>query len=145
MLNEDGSVAKHDAKVTSHDHVLVHGVLNSGAVFSINVRGGGQFKNQPTVDWRIYGEKGEIWVKAPNMQMQIFGGSSIQIHDFERDEVREVEFLKEQFDDMYPTHRNVARLYEAVAAEDNMAFCTFEQAVERHRFIEALYKQNEGV
>lgn len=142
VVNPDGSILKKDVKVTSYDHVMVHGKLDSGAVFSINVRGGNQFKDQPSVDWRIYGEKGEIWVKASNMHMQIFGGSSIHLHDFENDEVKEIKFLEEEFDDMYPIHRNVARLYEAVAAEDATAFCSFEQAVKLHRFIEALYKQN---
>lgn len=142
IINKDGSTAKKDFKVTSHDQILVHGKLNSGAVFSINVRGGNQFKDESGVDWRIYGEKGEIWVKALNMHMQIFGGTSIRLHDFEKDEVKEIDFLKEKFDDMYPIHRNVARLYEAVAAEDHAAFRTFEQAVKRHRFIDALYKHN---
>lgn len=71
VVNPDGSVVAKDHRVTSHDQVLVHGKLESGAVFSINVRGGKQFKDQPSVDWRIYGEKGEIWIKAPNMHMQI--------------------------------------------------------------------------
>jgi predicted dehydrogenase len=113
-------------------------------VFSINVRGGNPFKGEPSVDWRIYGDKGEIWVKAPNMHMQIFGGTSIHIHHFETDHAKEVEPLKEEFDDLYPINRNVARLYEAIAAEDTAAFCTFEQAVELHRFIDAIYKQNAG-
>lgn len=142
VINKDGSIAKKDVKVTSHDHILVHGNLSSGAVFSLNVRGGEPFKDESGVDWRIYGEKGEIWVKAVNMHMQIFGGTSIRLHDFEKDEVKDVELLKEEFDDMYPIHRNVARLYEAIAAKDRAAFCTFEQAVERHRFIDALYVQN---
>jgi len=142
IINKDGSTAKKDVKVTSHDQILVHGKLNSGAVVSINVRGGNQFKGESGVDWRIYGEKGEIWVKALNMHMQIFGGTSIRLHDFEKDEAKEIDFLREEFNDMYPIHRNVARLYKAVAAEDPAAFCTFEQAVERHRFIDALYKQN---
>jgi hypothetical protein len=76
------------------------------------------------------------------MHMQIFGGTSIRVHDFEKNEAKEVEFLKGEFDDMYPIHRNVARLYEAIAVEDRAAFCTFEQAVERHRFNDALYMQN---
>lgn len=142
IINKDGSTAKKDIKVTSHDQILVHGKLNSGAVFSINVRGGDQFKGESGVDWRIYGEKGEVWVKALNMHMQIFGGTSICHHNFEKDEVEEIDFLEEEFNDMYPIHRNVARLYEAVAAADPAAFCTFEHAVKRHRFIDALYKQN---
>lgn len=76
------------------------------------------------------------------MHMQISGGTSIQLHDFEKDEKTEVEFMKEAFSEMPPMTRNVARLYEAIAAEDASAFCTFEQAVERHRFVDALYKQN---
>lgn len=58
IVNADGSIAKKDLKATSHDHVLVHGNLQSGAVFSINVRGGKPFKDEPSVDWRVYGEKG---------------------------------------------------------------------------------------
>lgn len=76
------------------------------------------------------------------MHMQIYGGTSIHLHDFEKDTVEEVQFLSEDLHEMPPIHRNVARLYEAVAAGDRTAFMTFEQAVERYRFIDALYKQN---
>lgn len=143
VVNPDGSVAK-TVKQTSHDQILIHGKLASGAVYSFAIRGGFQFKDTPGIDWRIYGEKGEIIIKAPNLHMQIFGGTSIDLHDFETDQVEKIDFLKETFDDYAPINRNVARLYEAVAAEDDSAFCTFERAVEHHRFLDTLYKQNEG-
>lgn len=50
IIQKDGSIAKKDVIVTSHDHVFVHGKLNSGAIFSIIVPGGNQFKDDSGVD-----------------------------------------------------------------------------------------------
>lgn len=103
------------------------------------------FKDAPGLEWNIYGEKGEIRIKAPNAHIQIYGATSIELHDFQSDKIEKIEPKKGTFADMYPTHRNVARVYEAIAAGDKSVLCDFEGAVKRHEFIGEVYKQNPGV
>ena len=124
---------------------MVHGTLESSAVLAATFRAGAPFKDAPGLEWNILGEKGEIRVKGPNAHIQIFGSTSIEIHDFETDKVEKVELRKGGFDELPPVHRNVARAYDAIAAGDKTVLCDFEGAVKRHEFIEEIYKQNPEV
>lgn len=123
---------------------MIQGTLESGAVMSVHIRGGPVFKDTPGLEWNIYGEKGEIRIKGPSTNIQTFSTSSIEIYDFETDKVEKIEFKKGTFDEMAPVPRNVARLYEAIAAGDKSILCDFEGAVKRHNFIEGMYSQNPG-
>ncbi|KAF3389834.1 Galactose/lactose metabolism regulatory protein GAL80 [Talaromyces pinophilus] len=60
IVEADGSVVKENAVKTTPDHVMIQGMLNSGAVLSATIRGGAPFKGSPGLEWSIYGEKGEI-------------------------------------------------------------------------------------
>ncbi|KAF2209825.1 hypothetical protein CERZMDRAFT_46197 [Cercospora zeae-maydis SCOH1-5] len=144
MVNADGTVQEKNVQVTSSDQLLLHGALENGAVFSMHVRGGPPFKGGPGMEWHIYGETGEMWIRGPNMHLQIYGGTSVRLHDFATDKVHEMPLLKEAFDEWLPIHRNVARVYEAIASGEtgNPTFCTFEQALENHRRIAEMYVQN---
>ncbi|KAJ5673385.1 NAD-binding Rossmann fold oxidoreductase family protein [Penicillium longicatenatum] len=145
LVDFDGSTVKENVKKTTPDHVLIQGTLNSGAVLSATTRGGMPFKDAPGMEWSIYGEKGEIRVKGPNAHIQIYGATSIELHDFQSDKVEKIEPVRGTFAEMPPTHRNVARVYEAISAGDKSVLCEFEGAVKRHEFIEEIYKQNAGV
>ncbi len=79
------------------DTVFLNGILKSGIPLSVSLRCGKPFKGQPGLDWRIYGEKGEI---------RITGGGpcigagdpdlKVEIHDFDKSEVEKVEWNNEQ-------------------------------------------------
>lgn len=83
----------------------------------------------------------EVRVTASNMHMQIYGTESIHLHNFARDTVDTIPFLAQGFDDCPTIHGNVARLYEAIAA-DVVDYCTFEQALGTHHLIGEMYAQN---
>lgn len=68
-------------------------------------------------------------------------GQSICLHDFVWDEVDAIPLLAEEFDDWPPFRRNVARQYEATAA-DAGDFRTFEEALGTHRLIAEMYSQD---
>lgn len=143
LLNKDGSIAVKDYPKTTDDTVLVHGIANNDAPVSINLRGGKAFKDTPGQDWRIYGEKGEIRLTASGPFLQIgYPNIKIAVHDFVSNEVEEIEIGKDLFDNFALPVRNVARVYEAIANGDSSLLCSFEDAVERHRLIDMLYKAN---
>ena len=113
------------------------------------LRSGKPFKGTPGLDWRIHGNKGEIRVTASGPFLNTgYPDLKVEIHDFETDEVTQVQLPKDQWDaggenELPGPTRNVARLYEAIERGDWESLCSFEDAVERHRFIDELYKQNE--
>jgi predicted dehydrogenase len=145
ILKADGSVLEESAKKTAPDHIMLQGTLTSGAIFSATVRGGSPFKDTPGLVWSIYGEKGEIRILGPSAFIELAGTSSIELYDFDKDVVEQIEFKKGTFDEFGPLSRNVARVYEAIAARDKSLLCDFEGAVKRHEFIEEVYRQNPGV
>ncbi|KAJ6092403.1 hypothetical protein N7467_004372 [Penicillium canescens] len=142
IVKADGSVAKENVEKTTPDHVMIQGSLKSGAVFSATIRGGSPFKGSPGLEWRIYGEKGEIKITGPSAFIEIVGTNSIQLHDFATDEIVEIALNNGAFTEMDPINRNLARVYEAIAAGDKSLLCDFEDAVKRHHFIEEIYNQN---
>jgi predicted dehydrogenase len=135
-------VAKENVEKTTPDHVMIQGSLKSGAVLSATIRGGSPFKGSPGLEWRIYGEKGEIKITGPSAFIEIVGTNSIQLHDFATDKIVEIALKKGAFAEMDPINRNLARVYEAIAAGDKSLLCDFEDAVKRHHFIEEIYNQN---
>lgn len=141
IVKADGSVAKENAKKTTPDHVMIQGLLKSGAVLSAMIRGGAPFKGSPGLEWSIYGEK----ITGPSAFIEIVGTNSIKLHDFATDEIMEIALKNGAFAEMGPINRNVARIYEAIAAGDKTILCDFERAVKRHQFIEEVYCQNPGV
>jgi len=146
VLDSDNKVIQKDWKKTVPDQVYVQGELESGAVLGINVRGGPLFKGAPGLEWHIVGEKGEIRILGPSCHLQITGVSSIELYDFEKDTVEKLEPIAgAPMEDWSPVPRNVGRQYEAIAAGSTDLSCSFEGAVERHKFIDEIYKQNPNV
>ena len=97
------------------------------------------------MQWSIYGEKGEILITATGLALQIgYPDMAIKVHDFGSGKVEVVDFnAEEKLGDLPFPGRNVGRVYDGIAhgriARD---IVTFEDAVERHAFIEGLYKEN---
>ncbi|KAL5044865.1 hypothetical protein BDW71DRAFT_215491 [Aspergillus fruticulosus] len=140
-----GSVLEETAKKTAPDHIMIQGTLESGAVFSATVRGGSPFKGSPGLVWSIYGEKAEIRILGPSAFIELLGTTSIELHDFDTNIVEQIELKTGAFTEFGPMNRNLARVYEAIAAGDKSVLCDFEGAVKRHEFIEELYSQNPSV
>ncbi|KAI9044670.1 Gfo/Idh/MocA family protein [Aspergillus affinis] len=145
IIKADGSILEEAAKKTAPDHIIIQGMLESGAVFSATVRGGAPFKGSPGLVWSIYGEKGEIRILGPSAFIEVVSTTSIELHNFDTDVVEQIELKRGAFDEFSPMTRNVARVYEAIAAGDKSRLCDFEGAVKRHEFIEEVYNQNPRV
>jgi len=69
--------------------------------------------------------------------------TKVEFHDAATDEVEEVKVTTDAFDKDLPIEaRNVARVYEAIAAAGDDGkqgrLSSFEDAVEKHRFLESL-------
>ncbi|KAI8629729.1 NAD-binding Rossmann fold oxidoreductase family protein [Xylariaceae sp. FL1651] len=144
LLDKDGKVINEKFEATFEDTIFLHGTLSTGVPLSFSLRGGKHFKDSPGLDWRIYGETGEIRVTSPQAFLQIgHPDTKVQVYDFEKDEIEEVEVKKDEFDegDKYgQPAKNVGRLYKGLA--EGQVNCSFEDAVLRHELIDAMYKEN---
>lgn len=148
LIDAEGKVLEEKHPKNSEDTIFLHGTLSTGVPLSFSWRRGKPFPGNPGISWTIYGEKGEIRITAPGSLQVGYKDVGIQVWDFNSDEVREVEVEGDEFDDPsaldgkeYPwPARNVGRVYKAFA--DGEMNCSFEDAVERHVFLESLYKEN---
>jgi len=149
VLSSSNELVKEKHAITSDDTIFLHGTLSNGIPLSFSLRGGKPFKDVPGLDWRIYGETGEIRITSSGPFLNIgYPDVKIAISDFGMDggdskDVVTVEVEKDEFDDDawgIPS-RNVARVYKELA--EGRVNCSFEDAVERHELIDGMYKENE--
>ncbi|CAF1100140.1 unnamed protein product [Didymodactylos carnosus] len=119
-----------DAPLTSHDQMSVSGVLTSGAYASVHIRGG-SYKGTNLL-WEIEGTHGELQVRGSIGLLQL--SSPTLWASFDGGDMEEITPQDEQ-----GSHVNVGRAYDEFAKEGGL-YPTWEDAVVRHRMIEAIYK-----
>ena len=141
LIGTEGKVLEEKRAKTTQDTIFLNGTLSSGIPLSFSLRGGPPFPGQPGMDWTIHGEKGTIRITSPSPFVQIgFDGMKVELQEGEGEKVEVLEIGNDDFESYAYPARNVARVYETFAkGEIN---CTFEDAVERHVLIEALYREN---
>lgn len=140
VVKADGTVLK-DVPKNTKDHIHVISKTSDGAPVTILLRGGKPFKDTPTLDWRIYGETGELRLTSSGLAFH--PDPKLEVHTFLTDEVEVVEIPSDSgFEELPAIARNTGRLYDAIARGDGAHLTTFEDALKRHRFIDQLLKYN---
>src|SRR5438128_4153643 len=127
--------------MTTEDQVVVSGLLESGAAFSMHYRGG--VSRGPNLLWEINGTEGDLQLTAAGGQVQIFemtvhGGRGTQSS-------LEVLPVPDEYRWSPPQgprpSANVAQAYARFARDyrEGTHFCpTFDDAVTRHRMLNAI-------
>ncbi|KAI1809565.1 NAD-binding Rossmann fold oxidoreductase family protein [Poronia punctata] len=131
---------------TADDTIFIQGTVGESSIpVLFSLQGGPQFKGTAGLDWRILGTKGELRITSSGPLLSIGSpDQKVEFHDLEKDEVVTVEVEKDGFDEELPLPaRNVARIYEGIAGVEGRRefLCSFEDAVERHRFLDGLDKK----
>jgi predicted dehydrogenase len=125
----------------SPDQVLLQGILQSGTILSVHIRGGQAFASKPKFLWRIYGEKGEIEITASGGGLNVgYDDEQILIDDLTTGKLETVVVEKDEWDELPMQAVNVARLYEAFRKGETDGVVTFEEAVRRHELIDEMYE-----
>ncbi|KAF2433434.1 NAD(P)-binding protein [Tothia fuscella] len=108
-------LGKDDSILTSGvpDLLAIHGQLAKGksnvgdkATLTVTWRSGQPFKGSPGLVWTINGEKGEIRITSPSgpyLQLTLDEPIKIELHDFESDEVQEIEWDCKDWQKELPT------------------------------------------
>ena len=126
----------------SHDQVLVHGALESGAAFSIHYRGG--MSRGTNLLWEINGTEGDIQVTGAQGHGQIV---QLSIHGANGDASELTPLIPPASAyEGWPDNsvaRNVARIYALIAQdirEGTRTTPSFRDAVALHELVDAIEK-----
>ncbi|RDW60244.1 oxidoreductase-1 [Coleophoma crateriformis] len=144
LVDDSGKVVNDKVPKDTHDTMGLSAFTKSGIPVTLTMRSGTPYKGTSALDWRIYGTKGEIRITASGPFIQIgYPDQKIEVHDFAKDEVKEIE-VKDEWEDLAMPARNVTRVYEGLLGKEGNVdlLCSFEDAVERHRLCEKMYEQN---
>lgn len=142
LRGSDGKIAE---TVTSDvpDYILIIGEVASGAPVSIKLRRGQPFKGSPGFLWNIHGELGEIRVTASSPAFTALDAAvKIEIHNFANDEVEEVKWQWSETS-LPVAARNVGAMYDQFWLGAKGQYPDFNEAVKRHREIEAVFKSSD--
>lgn len=131
---------------TSHDQVLVHGALESGAAFSIHYRGG--MSRGTNLLWEINGTQGDIQVTGASGHAQIVQ-LSIRGANGDAGELAPLTPPASAYEG-WPNNsvaRNVARLYALVARDihsGTRSAPSFRDAVALHEMLDVIERSAAG-
>ncbi|GAB7343017.1 hypothetical protein MBLNU457_g1107t1 [Dothideomycetes sp. NU457] len=145
------------------DFLSIHGRLARGrcdiaddASLAVVHRSGPPFKGTPAFVWNIYGEKGEILVTSPDgpyvQAISHTGRLTIQLHDHETDEVSEIPWHWQSWQEEFEVwSRGIAELYERYArwieagkpsvVGGDAQWPRLQDAVFRHKELDDLFAQ----
>ena len=124
---------------TSHDFVAVQGNLANGGVASIVYQGGTSTTGKDFY-WEINGTEGSVVMEGPSGHIQMFE-PTLKFVSSKKDAKLEEVVLEKAQDFSY----NVGSAYDAFRGIGNGGhLTTFEDAVIRHRMIEAIYRSNQN-
>lgn len=144
LVTPDGKVLEENHPKDSDDTIFLNGTLSTGIPISLTFRGGDPFPGTPGLDWRIYGSKGEIRVTATGTLLSIgYPDVLVELIENDKTEKEVIEVETDEFDEGEEFGiwaRNVARVYKGFSKGE--VVCSFEDAVERHAFLDGLYKEN---
>ncbi|OZJ01644.1 hypothetical protein BZG36_05440 [Bifiguratus adelaidae] len=152
--SENGKMIKTGSQITKDiaDQILVHGTLTSGVTASIHLRATHEsdLTKGEQLHWEIHGTNGDILISSSSCLAEM---SELKIQLGRWDDAGNalgVQDLSEKYD---PIVGNVQDMYKAFATKPTGIFVppqygqaegfpTFDDAVIRHRMIDAIYKSS---
>lgn len=142
IVDDEGKVVEPNLSKNADDTLFLNGILASGVALSFNLRGGAAFKGTPHLDWRIYGEKGEIRITSPSCFLEFeTPNTKVEVYDFASDSVEEILIPVDELTELGVAQSNIGRLYRDFAGDEETV-CTFEQALKIHELVDHIYKDN---
>lgn len=144
IYNAEGKLVNAAYKRSAPDHILVQGVLASGAVASLVQR-----KPQDPLDglglrWLITGTEGEIEITSPEQHYSVGPpGRKLRLK-IGKGETQDIDFSAPQgiFDPSWDFNsHNVALQYDAFANGDTSRYATFESALKTRRLMDDIVQK----
>ncbi|KAK1141163.1 hypothetical protein N8T08_009330 [Aspergillus melleus] len=138
---DGGEVIETGVKKTADDYASLHGVTDKDVQYTYVLRGGDAFQEGDGLVWDIIGEKGQIRVTGATIMFNIGAENyKIQVKDYATGKIETVPMHEKL--PLPLLAQNVGMVYERFA--DGEFVPTFEDAVRRHEFLDAVFASNEG-
>ena len=141
-MDQAGNITQPNLPKSSPDHILVQGSLSSGAVASLSFRTNTLPVDDLGLRWLISGTDGEIELTAPSFAWTLdTTGTTLKVRYRTDKDVEIVDIEdKYQLKGVEGAAKNVARVYEAFWKREKDLIANFEDALVRHRLIDAVRK-----
>ena len=135
LVVDEGEGKTRAAKKTSHDQIGVQGTLRDGGGLVSVVYGPGMSSTGKNFYWEINGSKGSLVLEGAMGHVQMFhpklsfvgAGEGAKLEEVRIEEAKEFSY-------------NVAMAWEKFVGKGDGSVTTFEDALVRHRMIDAIYK-----
>lgn len=137
LVDGDGKPTE-EVKKTAHDYLAVTGTLQNGGGIANIVYQGGMSKTGKNFYWEINGTKGSIVMEGDLGHVQMVHPTFYFVGDEEGATLQQVE-IEPAKDYSF----NVGKAYDAFVGVGDGHLTTFEDALLRHRMIDAIYRSNE--
>lgn len=156
----NGDVVEHGRHNTSYDQIILNAITDKDIVLNVHLqageispkpfRGTGDDPGTPSsrLDWRIFGEKGEIritssgtWPFIPvieDLDIKVYVLDDTVIDGRQEQDVEDALHPRDELEGLPPVARNIGRLYELFVqpeTESHVTYPTFEYALERHKML----------
>ncbi|OCL04465.1 hypothetical protein AOQ84DRAFT_416225 [Glonium stellatum] len=118
---------------SAHDYMAVTGIIKRGGVASITYQGGVSNTGKDFY-WEINGTKGSLVMEGPSGHIQMYQ-PTLKFASREQGAELEAVEVTEAKDFTY----NIGSAYDAFAEKSDGHVTTFEDALVRHRMIQAIY------
>ncbi|KAI0975398.1 oxidoreductase [Xylaria arbuscula] len=143
ILNGKGEVVNPAYHKTAPEHVLIQGILESGALASISSRKSKNEVDNVSFRWIISGTEGEIEILIPGFAWQMGSPARTLKLRVGTNDAEDVDFVgkDDKFESNVPVlAANVARQYAALAKGDTNAFADFSSALKTHVLLDRVTK-----
>lgn len=134
----DGKVVEEVDKA-AHDHIAVIGRLARGGGVASIVYQGGMSSTDKNFYWEITGTKGSLVFEGPHGHVQMFQPKLKFVAAEQGAKLEEVDVKMIENDFSY----NVGSAWDSLAGVGDGSVTTFEDALLRHKMIDAIYRSNE--
>ncbi|KAI1289019.1 oxidoreductase [Xylaria venustula] len=140
IVNRKGEVVNPAYHKTAPEHVLIQGILESGALASISSRKSKNEVDDVSFRWIISGTEGEIEILVPQFSWQMGHPARTLKLRVGTNDAENVDFIgKDKFESNVPVlAANVARQYAALAKGDTNAFADFGSALRTHVLLDRI-------
>ncbi|KAE8378824.1 hypothetical protein BDV26DRAFT_181210 [Aspergillus bertholletiae] len=129
-----------NVKKTASDYASLHGVTENDVPYTYVLRGGDSFQEGDGLVWDIIGDKGQIRVTGATIMFNIGADNyKILVKDYASGKIETVPMHEKL--SLPLLAQNVGMVYERFA--DDKSVPTFEDAVRRHEFLDAVFTSNE--
>ncbi|KAI0203578.1 oxidoreductase [Astrocystis sublimbata] len=142
IINGKGEVVNPAYHKSVPEHVLIQGILESGALASISARKSKNEVDDVSFRWIISGTEGEIEVLVPKFAWQMGNPERTLRLKVGTNDAENVDFMgNDKFESNVPMlAANVARQYAALAKGDPNAFADFNSALKTHVLLDRIVK-----